>query len=195
MANTPDTLPGTGTQVDNGGGVAWGLPERITAEDSTPASVQITVVSAWSDYLDGKAFGFSIGAGDTIDGIRLRVRKATTGPGAYFYRDQHVRLLKAGVIAGDDKSIDQDWNWGGTYIWRTYGGAADLWGTTWTPEDINHAAFGARVSCYRYNGTSAIQAWADCFRITVYYTEGPPPPPPGVVGSARSQERMILLGG
>ena len=191
MANTPDTLPGTGTQVDNAGGMAWGNPGNITAEDSVAATVQITVVNAWSDFLDGKAFGFAIGAGDTIDGIRLRLRKATTGPGAEFYRDQHIRLLKAGVQTGDDKAAGDDWNWGGTYKWGTYGGAADLWGAAWTPADINDAAFGGRVSLFRFNGTSGIIAYADCIRITVYYTEGPPP---GGGGSARSQERTVLLG-
>ena len=194
MANTPDTLPGSGINVDNAGGSAWANPERITAEDSSPATVMITVVSAHSDFLEGKALGFSIGAGDTIDGIRLRLRKATTGPGASFYHDEKIRLLKAGAMHGDDKAAGDDWNWGGNYKWGTYGGAADLWGGTWTPADINDAAFGARVSCYRFSGTSGIMAYADCIRITVYYTEGPPPPPPGVVGSARSQERTVLLG-
>ena len=191
MANTPDALPGTGVNTDNAGGVAWGSPGSITAEDSTPASVQITVIGAWSDFLDGKSFGFAIPAGSTIDGIRLRLRKATTGPGAFFYHDQSIRLLKAGAAHGNDKAAEDDWNWGGNYKWGTYGGAADLWGGTWTPADINNALFGGRVSCYRFSGTSGIQAWADCIRITVWYTEGPPP---GGGGAARSQERTILLG-
>ena len=191
MAQTADTLPGSGVNVDNAGGVAWGIPGNITAEDSTPASVQITVVNAWSDFLDGKAFGFAIPAGSTIDGIRLRLRKGTTGPGAWFYHDQHIRLLKAGVAHGNDKAAGDDWNWGGNYKWGTYGGAADLWGGTWTPADVNGATFGGRVSCYRFSGTTAIQAWADCIRVTIYYTEGPPP---GGGGGARSQERIVLLG-
>ena len=115
MANTPDTLPGTGVNTDNVGGVAWGSPGNTTAEDSTPASVQIAVIGAWSDFLDGKSFGFSIPAGSTIDGIRLRLRKATTGPGAEFYHDDSIRLLKAGTPHGDDKAAEDDWNWGATY--------------------------------------------------------------------------------
>ena len=191
MANTPDTLPGTGVNTPAGGGVAWGNPGNITAEDSVAASFAGPVNLAYSDYLDGKAFGFAIGAGDTIDGIRLRLRKAATGPGAVNYRDKSIRLLKAGVAHGADKQVNGHWNWGGTYIWETYGGAADLWTAAWTPADINGATFGARVQAYSDGNTGGIFAWADCVRITVYYTEGPPP---GGGGSARSQERMILLG-
>ncbi len=176
MANTPDTLPGTGVNTLVGGGVAWVNPERITAEDSSPASFAGPVNLAYSDYLDGKAFGFAIPDGSIIDGIRLRLRKATTGPGAYFYRDEKIRLLKAGAMHGDDKAAEDDWNWGGNYKWGTYGGAADLWGGTWTPADINGVTFGARVQAYSDGNTGGIFAWADCVRITVYYTEGEPPP-------------------
>ena len=56
--------------------------------------------------------------------------------------------------------------------------------------EVNSALFGGRVSCYRFSGTSGIQAWADCIGITVWYTEGAP----AGGGAARSQERAVLLG-
>lgn len=31
--------------------------------------------------------------------------------------------------------------WGTTFSTVTYGGTNDLWGTTWTPSDINSANF------------------------------------------------------
>jgi len=54
--------------------------------------------------------------------------------------ENSVRMVKGGIVTGTDKST------GATLpvpeAYTTYGGTTDLWGTTWTPEQINDLNFG-----------------------------------------------------
>jgi hypothetical protein len=79
--------------------------------------------------------------------------------------DVNVRLVKAGVIQATNYALTTT-AWPETDAYQSYGGAADLWGTTWTPADINNSGFGAAVSARTQNGTAAI----DHIRITVFLT-------------------------
>jgi hypothetical protein len=53
--------------------------------------------------------------------------------------------------------------------WRSIGGAADMWGTTWTPAQINAPDFG--LSFFVSNEDISFHFYrADAVRLTVYYT-------------------------
>lgn len=78
-------------------------------------------------------------------------------------RDHEVRLLKGDVITGSNLASTSEWPTSdGT---ATYGGATQLWGTTWTVSDINSATFGAAISADVRNGTARV----DHMTVTVYY--------------------------
>lgn len=77
--------------------------------------------------------------------------------------DQSVRLLKAGVITGNDYAQSTS-AWTTTDTYTTYGGAADLWGTTWSEAEINASNFGAVFSASVQNGIARV----DHLRITIY---------------------------
>lgn len=77
--------------------------------------------------------------------------------------DQSVRLLKAGVITGNNYAQTTA-AWSTTDTYTTYGGAGDLWGTTWTEAQINASNFGAVFSASVQNGTARV----DHIRITIY---------------------------
>jgi hypothetical protein len=77
--------------------------------------------------------------------------------------DHSVRLLKGGVITGNDYAQTTA-AWGASDTYVVYGGPADLWGSTWTYNDVNATNFGAVVSASVQNGTARI----DHIRITVY---------------------------
>lgn len=77
--------------------------------------------------------------------------------------DQSVRLLKAGVVTGNNYAQTTS-AWTTTDTYTTYGGAGDLWGTTWTEAEVNANNFGAVFSASVQNGTARV----DHIRISIY---------------------------
>jgi hypothetical protein len=83
--------------------------------------------------------------------------------------DNSVRLMKAGVITGADRAqTTVTWPTGDSYA--VYGGASDLWGTTWTLADINDANFGVVLSA---NKQSDGNLRVDHIRITIHIAPTP----------------------
>ncbi len=86
----------------------------------------------------------------------LGLRKATAV-------DNIVQLQKAGVSVGNNyANTTLHWPLNDTYA--TYGGPADLWGTTWTYADINSPNFGSVLKADVFNGGIDV----DHMQITVY---------------------------
>ena len=79
--------------------------------------------------------------------------------------DNDITLLKAGVATGTAKSGAA---WALSDALDSFGGAADLWGASWTPADINSATFGVQLSA---TSGGAIGASVDYVQITVSYTD------------------------
>ena len=156
---------GTGTNVDGPGTIDWTDPGNITTVGAPYATAVLTARAA-SEYLQGTDYGFGIPASATIDGITVSIRRMDSpGNGA---RDVELYLLKAGAIVGSSRARSA--NWPTSMAVATYGGPADLWGTTWTPADINDAGFGVSLSAYNKHPTNAATATVDYMQITVTYT-------------------------
>ncbi len=164
------SLPTTGVDDDAYGSEPWVNPVGIC--DGSCAWVT-GKVDAHTHYVKGGGFGFAIPTGAAVTGIALQVsRKADIDDqwGDYVV-DERVRLTKAGVVQATDKA-DTETHWPTSYQARTYGGPGDLWGTTWTPAEINAAGFGAVLSAHvlgysLYPGNGCL-VWF--YKITVYYT-------------------------
>lgn len=77
--------------------------------------------------------------------------------------DHSVRLLKGGVVTGSDLASSVAWPATDTYV--TYGGATELWGTSWSLAEVNAADFGAVIAARVQNATARV----DHMRLTVYY--------------------------
>jgi hypothetical protein len=118
-ARTPDTSYAASAMADSGGGVGA------------------------SYYLNLTGFGFAIPSDATVIGIVVHWSAAENADVTI----ASTRLLKAGVAAGTDYgaaaagSLTKE---SGSYY--GYGGAADLWGTTWTPAQVNASDFGVRLA-------------------------------------------------
>jgi len=79
--------------------------------------------------------------------------------------DQSVRLRKAGGVTGNEKAnLNVEWPLSDTY--STYGGMNDLWGSTWSYNDVNNPQFGSMISAILQNGSVDI----DHMKLTVYTT-------------------------
>lgn len=147
---------------DIGGLSAWSAVNKALALDGVSATNNVPA-SSLGDALQVTGFGFAIPANATIAGIVVKAYVAGTGS----IYDFHSFLVKAGVLVGTNHAAHS--HWGAIIAPQSYGGAADLWGTTWTPADINNAGFGALISPaadFGAPGTANI----DYISIQVYYT-------------------------
>ncbi|OGN94364.1 MAG: hypothetical protein A2Z71_09345 [Chloroflexi bacterium RBG_13_50_21] len=157
---------GAGANQSSIGTEPWIDPGNITSAGSPYASVTLRRLVI-SNYLQATQYGFNIPLDADIAGIEVIVNRYTA-PSSTILSDYEVRILKAGVPVGANKAIATPWL--NTFTEVTYGGPTDLWGTTWTPADINADDFGAAISAQRdNNGNNDRDAVVDTIRITVYY--------------------------
>ena len=142
----------------------WITPGNITADDGAEATISNYDSDEFEKTLRSHTYGFTIPGGATIDGIEVIVgRRNSSAPGL---ADDIIRLAKAGTAIGDNKSTGVTWPTSEASI--TYGSPTDLWGTTWTPAEINAGGFGATLN--PLNTGNAENAAVDYHRIIVYYT-------------------------
>jgi RNAse (barnase) inhibitor barstar len=159
----PSGASGT-TNAVGGGTRTWANPGNIGANDGNLASASFLAAAATSDDLIGSTFGFSIPSTAVIDGILLEIRYQDIGGGGGI-TESIVKLFKGGVIVGSNKSTGATLP--GSLATVSYGGAADLWGTTWTPTDINATNFAVAFVVSSSGGIDT--AGVDFFRITITY--------------------------
>ena len=139
--------PGTVTETDDfGNGVeTWMNVNNVKISDDSNADVSAVDISY---ALRCENFGFTIPTGSTINSITVEVEGRTTVSfAACVYQS---KLLKAGTLTGNfgDVKILTD-----TDVINDVSPALDpLWGTTWTPAQINDLEFGVCVNVTRFIG-------------------------------------------
>jgi hypothetical protein len=104
-------------------------------------------------------------------------------------QDDTVQLLKAGAIPGSETNQASAAIWGLPDTAIAYGSTSDLWGTTWTPADVNAANFGLRFAAQN-TGSSSSTATVDYISITVTYI----PAAPGI-GTSTTLTKQLNVGG
>lgn len=154
------------TSGSNGGTIAWNNVSLILVDDGSVATCPLTPGQI-SVYAVATGFGFSIPANATIVGIQVDIKEADSIGFPGNIETNTVAITKAGVFFTKTPAD----NWPTTLAYVTYGSASDLWGTTWTPAQINAATFGAAQSAFC--NISADTAQIDAIRITVTYTLPP----------------------
>lgn len=165
--NSPGTLASDATV----GTIAWSNPSNAASQNNTYASATAPGDDSYvSEYLKGTNLGLSIPAGATINGIVAEVDGYCV-PDFDNTTDNAVRIVKGGVIGSTNMSKASGPSIGSTYsdsnTYSVYGSSSNLWGTTWTPADINASNFGVAIS---FNLGRGDEVRIDHVRITVYYT-------------------------
>lgn len=142
----------------------WLTPANALASDNAYARVN---AQGTTHYLKVTGFGFAIPAGAEILGIQVNVER--NGSANVSKRDSSLRLVKGGVISGDDKAdTSVALSWPSADAVASYGSASDLWGQAWTPADINDASFGVVLAALlQYTVTGNVQV--DQITVTVTY--------------------------
>lgn len=159
---SPNTTA-TGAATASGYGASITNPDNMKVSDNIYASAN-TVINYFA--YQATNFGFSIPSGATINGILVEVEKISLYGGSNYISDSNpCKLVKSnGTLGTTDKSTNANWPLSESYV--SYGGASDLWGDSWTADDINSSNFGFFGSFSSYEGDARI----DHIRITVYYT-------------------------
>lgn len=165
MASEGPNSPVTVVNDASVGDIAWTNPGNGISSNDVYATAVIGM-GMTSQYLKATEFGFAIPAGATIDGITVAVeRKGTQAQTGV--KDSEVKIVKGGTI-GTTNKLSAD-IWPTTDAYKTYGGATDLWGETWTSTDINATNFGMVILATL--DTLDETASVDHIRITINYTE------------------------
>ena len=129
-------------------------------------SYTLPVGSVSSDYLQGTNCGFAIPATETVLGILVEVKGFQTQTASSYLS---ATMLKGGTRIGTTKT--------GSMLpasngFISFGANNDLWGTTWTYNDVNQTTFG--VSLQAVNGAGSSVSWSvDFVRITIFGLGGP----------------------
>lgn len=152
-------------------GVNWNNPENAMFADNMYATAQLGPYPNcfmsncyYPRALWPANFGFTIPATAAITGIKAEVLRFTNTLNAV--TDSVVYLLKNSMPSGNNHAFLTQWNTLPSNI--TYGDSTDLWGTTWTPAQINATDFGLFFKPMNSLATSAF-VYVDHVRITVYY--------------------------
>lgn len=177
---TPLSTTWTAADINN---AAFGV--ALTPHSNNPSSGHLLSFGINVGYtladeiLEATAYGFAIPSGATITGIQVSTTRSSASG---HVQDLSVQLYKAGALQATNRSLGPSLTqagfqdvpsavWGTSPATNTYGGSADLWGTTWTPTDINNAGFGVGITAINAatNNTSDT-AQLDWVGVTVYYT-------------------------
>jgi len=150
--NTPDftaKINGTVAADAGGGSIAW-------TAGPTGGNVVLPDLSDSANRLNVTAYGFAIPEFAVITGIEMEISRHNTGTSAAGIGGGY-KLLKAGsavgILKGDTLMIAPA---GGGYAVGTFGSSADLWGTTWTPAEINASNFGLQFATITKNANDGL---------------------------------------
>lgn len=158
--------PGSITVVDSGD--EFTNLDNIKVSDNNRASINFTNGGS-SELIKSHNFGFSIPSGATINGIEVAVeRRSNPAKTIDSYMSIYSPTLGGETNASYEKGPTNYWPVADTV--ETYGGATDLWETTWTPSDINNSEFGP-VFGAACKVTDSSVGEIDNIYVTIYYTE------------------------
>src|SRR5581483_4159470 len=189
ITNFPQTSSNDGASSGAGTGQWSSVTLCRSFDGSYTQYVNATGNPATSQYLKTGTFGFSFDTGNptfTLTGIQVNLNGLLLVPNLDGSLPSiNVQLYKAGVLqtaishsyaGGTTSGVINSYNNGGSqYITVSFGGAADLWGTTWTASDLNNAGFGAAIKVSNANIADGItsQVFLDAVTITLYYVLAP----------------------
>ena len=143
-------------------GASWFPPGDAVSSNDLYA--QVSPAGSVSQCLVTSNYGFNIPSPAEIKGIEVSIERHTSMGVGMLVQDSSVKIVKGGVITGSEHA-DLLVDWPTTDAVKTYGSNSDLWGTAWTPADINDPGFGASLSVVDTGNTANV----DVIQIKVFY--------------------------
>lgn len=160
----------------SGSDYAFQNPVNVLTNDNTVASAAslASLFNKTTDYLQVKDFGFNIPTAASICGIEAQIVKSADDIdiliiGAWV-KDYNVRIIKNNALEGTNKADGTEWPSSSTTA--NYGGVNDLWGTTWTPAEVNSNDFGLSIAAEIKTGIGLLPVVkVDYIGLTVHYLD------------------------
>jgi hypothetical protein len=144
---------------------------NVSSSDDFYADVSALALGAVSNYILMNQFNFAIPSDANICGIELMLERSASGL-FHSVHDESIQIIKGGAFLGTDKKIGATWPT--SFDVTTYVGTSDLWGTTFTPADINGSTFGSAMSV-NLSGISVLPtARMDYSAMNVYFSQSLP---------------------
>lgn len=144
-----------------------------------PASVPTSATNQFVNYFVITGLSSTVPAGATINGITVKIERYNSNASGDFpltVNDNAIYLTKDGsTTVGSNKSTGAAWQASDNNTTVDFGGVSDLWGTTWTADEVNASTFGVMISPqlsfsgYAETGGNIL---VDQVTITVEYTGG-----------------------
>lgn len=161
------------------GSVTWTNASNAGASDNAYATCNLGALQ-YSHSLVATNLGFAIPVDATIDGISVTVEGKTSVAFALVISNALLQL------SGGDRGSDLEPS---SYLPTSdgnvvIGGASQMWGTTWTPAQVNDTTFGVLLIVHNESLGAALASIDDII-ITVHYT------PAAVAGGAKNR---LLMG-
>jgi hypothetical protein len=151
----------------------WTGLNALSAEGTDPFNDAAQIV-LWSypyhDTLLLDQFKLEVPAGAEVLGITATIRRA--GDAADEAVDSAVRLIKHGVVGSTDRSSATPWS-APDFVNVDYGGPKDLWGETWTADDLNADDFGVALAAAYTQTAGSGRGYVDIVYVTVTYQSCP----------------------
>lgn len=162
-------LAGTGATTAGNG--SWANPSRVTADDGSYAQADgYNPGFNASQDLIATNFGFSIPSEATVTGIVAEYKRRGGDPSSVAAVESKVQLRKASGAVGTNLSDGSNYPLSGSPSYTSRGGSSNLWGTTWTPAEINDSSFGVTIAALIGGFGATSNAQVDAVRVTVHYT-------------------------
>jgi hypothetical protein len=145
--------------------------------------------NSYTDYILINKFLLDVPMDAIITGIEINVERSDPNQHT---ADYSVKILKYGVVTGDEKSTGAAYPASDGY--NTYGGAGDLWGEFWTPDMINDNGFGIAIAAQRISGHNGqTNGRVDDVTITVFFDQPSTLPVSLINFSAKKNNSSINL--
>ena len=163
MASSGPNSPTASAQIV----ATWTSYGNVYSSDNNRANSTST-----SAIMAATGFGFSIDNQATILGILIEVEGYGSGSQAA-RRGLSASPTKDGTSKAGDTGAQTDLTTTTPETsYRSWGSSTDMWGTTWTPAQINASTFGVLL---QPAGTTGYARYVDHVRVTVYYLDSDKP--------------------
>lgn len=145
----------------------WINPGYATNNDDLEAEVALNDLE-FSDWLRVYSFGAELPPDANVVGVEVEVEKRTNVSARYTDSAFYMRTSSAQI--GDNKADTVTWWLDDNFTTISYGGSADMWGTTVSAAQINASGWGFDYSAIKSATVgSSVGGLVDFFRARIYY--------------------------
>ncbi len=168
MASTTINFNSAVQSSDNGGTVAWTNPANAASQDWIQASAVVTLVGDTTYELRWSGLTLSaIPPNAVIDGLAVQV----FGNSSFYMTGNIIPRLISGAKIGEKASMGSGLPMTSSAWSTAIGGATDLWGQSWTRDELTNLVFAAKLASGLFM-TGSQTFSIDAARITIYWHPG-----------------------